>query len=294
VVFLALPVLATSWVQPINTTINIMIGSSIDPTGGTIAAINYADRLYVIAASVFAISVTNYIFPKLSQLIANGNEKEWGQVIRTAVKSVILIVVPVAALFMVESRDIVRVIYERGQFGDKSAHITSIILSCYSFGMVGYAVQEVFNKAFFSKQNKKIPMIIAVGTILCNITLCILLSKIAGVFGFSRAFGLSIAVSISSILFAIISGFFIRKQMAENTFQGFGRELIQIGVMAVITVLVAYGTKVLCYQYIASTNLISHVIILMIPACVGMLSYILMAFILRIDEIKYIKKLLRR
>jgi len=288
VVFLALPVLATSWVQPLNTQINIMIGSTLDHTGGAIAAINYADRLYVIAASVFAISVTNYIFPKLSQLNANGNEKEWGQVVRTSVKSVILLVVPIAILFMVESRDIVRIIYERGQFGDKAANITSTILSCYSFGMTGYAVQEVFNKAFFSKQNKKTPMLIAVGTILCNITLCIILGR------FFHIFGLSIAVSISSLTFAVVSGICISRKMKDNAFAGFGRELAQIAIMAVTTVSAAIGTKVLCYHFIAPTNLLNSFILFMIPACVGVLVYGMMALILRIDEIKYIKKIIKR
>lgn len=283
VLLLALPVLATSWVQPINTTINIMLGSSLDATGGTIAAINYADRLYVIGASVVAISITNYIFPKLSQLHADSNEKEWGKVLFTSLKTVILCVTLIAVLFMVESRELVRVIYERGQFGDQSAKITATILGCYSFGMVGYAVQEVFNKSFFSKQNKKTPMLIAVGTILCNITLCIILSKIAGVFG------LSIAVSISSIIFSVVSGFMIAKHAQKGTFAGLGSQLIKVLVMAVITAAACFGTKQLCYHFFAPTSLVNSLILLAVPGIIGVLVYVIMAFVMRIEEITYLK-----
>ena len=283
VLLLALPVLATSWVQPINTTINIMLGSSLDATGGTIAAINYADRLYVIGASVVAISITNYIFPKLSQLHADRKEEEWGSMLFTSLKTVILCVTLIAVLFMVESRELVRVIYERGEFGEQSAKITSTILACYSFGMVGYAVQEVFNKSFFSRQNKKTPMLIAVGTILCNITLCIILSKVAGVFG------LSIAVSISSIIFSVVSGFVIAKHTKRGTFAGLFRELIKVFVMAVVTAAACYFAKRVCYHFLAASSLLNSLILLAMPGIVGVVVYIIMAFVMRVDEVTYIK-----
>ena len=70
---LMLPVMVSTWVQPINLTINLKFGSRLYEGAG-VSAIEFSTNLYLVIAGVFVLSVTNVIFPKLSRL--TGREQE--------------------------------------------------------------------------------------------------------------------------------------------------------------------------------------------------------------------------
>ena len=61
------PVMISTWVQPINLTINTKFGSRLYEGAG-VSAMEYSTNLYLVIAGVFVLSVTNVIFPKLSRL----------------------------------------------------------------------------------------------------------------------------------------------------------------------------------------------------------------------------------
>ena len=61
---LALPILISSWVQPISLFVNKRYASSISGGG---PALDYANRFYIIVVGVFVLAITNYIFPALSK-----------------------------------------------------------------------------------------------------------------------------------------------------------------------------------------------------------------------------------
>ena len=61
------PVMVSTWVQPINLTINSKFGSRLYEGAG-VSAIEFSTNLYLVIAGVFVLSVTNVIFPKLSRL----------------------------------------------------------------------------------------------------------------------------------------------------------------------------------------------------------------------------------
>lgn len=63
---LMVPVLVSTWVQPIVLMINSRYASGLHGGGG-VSAIDYGTNLYLTIAGVFVLSVTNVIFPKMSQ-----------------------------------------------------------------------------------------------------------------------------------------------------------------------------------------------------------------------------------
>lgn len=67
---LMLPVMVSTWVTPINQTINARFGSGLFEGAG-VSAIELSYNLYTIIVGVFILSITNYIFPRLSQISAD-------------------------------------------------------------------------------------------------------------------------------------------------------------------------------------------------------------------------------
>ncbi|MDP4117991.1 MAG: murein biosynthesis integral membrane protein MurJ [Bacillota bacterium] len=283
VAVLALPVLIGTWVQPINVMINTWIASSI----GGVSAINYANKLYLIAAGVFAMSVTNYIFPKLSRLSISEEDKEnWMEMFMTSVKTVIFVVAPIAVIFITESGEIIRVIYQRGQFDEKSVAVTGGALLFYSIGILPYALQEVMYKSFYSRRNSKVPMLIALTGIAINIPLSFILSRLLGVNG------LALATSLAVITTMVISFVVITKDSGH--FGGFFKELLKILFMAAAAGAVIMIVKNIMISLVGINNFAARLLVLAAASSAGAVVYIIMAFIMKIPAVTGIVEMLKK
>ena len=205
---LALPVFISSWVQPLNVMINTCLASFLNE-GAAVSAINYANRLYLIIAGVFTTSVTNLILPELSRLYVAGDREKCAEVTANSVKASILFLAPVVVMFLVFRVQIIEIIYQRGAFDESSTFLTSTALFYYSLGMIGYGIQEILNKSFYAMQKSKIPMKTAFITIVVNLTLSVILSKLMGIGG------LALSVSVAATTGAVIMMLFMKK---ENSF----------------------------------------------------------------------------
>ena len=80
---IALPVLVSSWVQPLCNVINMSFGSNIGD--GAVSALNWANKIYIIMVGVFAYAITNFIFPKLSRLSGEEHGGEFAETARNSV-----------------------------------------------------------------------------------------------------------------------------------------------------------------------------------------------------------------
>ena len=279
VALLALPVLFASWVQPINTTVNMAIASGMNNSSG-VSALNYANKLYIIAASVFAVSLTNYIFPKLSRAWVAGDGGEWSKTMQSSIKMVLLVVIPIALVFLVQGSDIIRIVYKRGEFTESDVSLTSSAMFFYSLGMLWYSLQEVFNKAFYSSMDSKTPMIIAVGGIVTNVALCFALSKFMGIAG------LALSASVSAFIWCAVSAVMIRKKIGRTDIKAM--QPVQIVIMAAAMGGVIFLLKKIMITAVGTDTFIRAAVTFAVPAGAGAAVYVILAFILKINETKII------
>ncbi len=258
---LALPVVIGTWVQPINVMVNTIIASGYE---GGVSSINYANKLYLIASGVFAMTVTNYVFPKLSRL-AVSDRQEWNRVFVSSIKTILTFVTPIAIIFMLQSTEIIRVIYERGEFSENSVMLASGALAFYSLGILFYALQEVMYKAFYSKQNSIMPMIIALIGIVINLILSYTLSRFMGINGL--AFSASISVIITSVIsFTML---YTKNKINPSIF----RHILLSLIGGAICAFAVYFSRKFLLLYLAQNTFILKCISLIIPAISGIILY---------------------
>lgn len=127
---------------------------------------------------------------------------------KTAIGSVLFILIPIMVVFLMQRVEIIRFVYERGAFGPEQTHLTSTALLWYSFGMLGYGMQEILNKAFYAGQNGKTPMRVSVVGIGVNVALSFLLVR---AFHLGIA-GLPMAASLASNLIAVVLAIILNRQ----------------------------------------------------------------------------------
>lgn len=277
VALLALPVLISSWVQPLCNVINMSFGSCLG--NGAVSALNWANKIYIIMVGVFAYAITNFIFPKLSRLNADDNNEAFASTTRTSVGWIVFIITIVSALFLALSSPIIKVVFERGAFTAESTGITASALFFYSFGMVGYSICEVLNKSFYAIQDGKTPMFTSIFGVVVNIG-CAALFVLVFDIGIE---GLALASAISSTAIAAALLIMINKRREGVITGTFMLNLLKTficGVLAFITAKYVF----LAVDGVLGTGMVMTLVKLCVaslPACVV---YFGLARILKVTE----------
>ena len=274
---IALPVLISSWVQPLCNVINMSFGSSLGD--GAVSALNWANKIYIIMVGVFAYAITNFIFPKLSRL-SNNNDAEFADVTRTSVGFIVFIIALVAALFLALSAPIISVVFERGAFTEDAVKITGEALFYYSFGMIGYAICEVLNKSFYALSDGKTPMVASIIGIAVNFVFAFLLAEVLK----RGVGGLALASAVSSLAIALCLMVMINKRRANVINKVFYINLVKILVCAGLAYLTAKALDIFAVSL--SGNTVLTLIRLCICAIPSVVVYVLSAYLLKVNEIQ--------
>ena len=187
---LAGPMLIATWVQPLYTIVNQRLASNID---SAVTYIQQSSRLYLIVTGVVSFVVTNLIFPKLAQAIADKRNDDAKQLFSTSVRVMFIVIMPLMTAFMILSEPVAQIIYGHGKMTGEGVRAISTLLKYYSIGMVGLAINEVLSKTFFSMQNSRVPMRNSILSMAVNIVLAYIL------FRFMQANGLALATACGSL-----------------------------------------------------------------------------------------------
>lgn len=284
---IALPVLISSWVQPLCNLINMSFGSSLGD--GAVSALNWGNKIYIIMVGVFAYAITNFIFPKLSRLSSEERSEEFISVSRTSVGGIIAVIGIVSALFLALSTPIISVVFERGEFTAENAAITGNALFFYSFGMIGYAVCEVLNKSFYALSDGKTPMITSIIGIVVNFGAAALFVKVFNM----EVGGLALASAVSSTVIAVCLMYAINKKRKGLINKKFIINIIKILICTAAAYFTAKGVDIFASQIGTGTILtLIRLCICAVPACIV---YGILAYVLRVSEVytsvnKFLKK----
>ncbi|MBR4173689.1 MAG: murein biosynthesis integral membrane protein MurJ, partial [Clostridia bacterium] len=272
---LALPMLVSTWVQPLYTIVNTRLASGIERG---VSSLEYANRLYIVVTGVFSFVITNFIFPKMSRAYVSGDKEKSKEMLVTSIKAVTLIILPIMAVTAVLAKPIVALLYQRGDFIYRDTLHTAGALSCYAFGMIALSYNEILSKSFFSMQNSKTPMINAIISMLANIVTAYLLSEKMGIAG------LAIAAAVGSYVNAILNYIFMKryygKLFEKNDLLTLIKSLIAAAAMSLLTLFI--------YRFMPlteSSTIKNVIIILAITVTSGFLVYALICYLLRIDII---------
>ena len=282
---LMLPVMVSTWVQPINLTVNTRFASHLNGGSG-VSAIEYSTNLYLIIIGVFILSVTNVIFPKLSRQNVDNDVRGFGETVKMTVHSSMFFMLPMMCGVMVLARPLTDLIYGGGEFNEKDLDMTSGALFYVSLGMIGYGIQNILTRVFFAKKDGKTPLIAGVASIAVNIVLCILLIEPMGVSGLALSSAVASTINAAVLMLALKfkgEDYHTRKYMTD---------IIKMTVGALImSAAVAVCARMLTDVF---AGIAGKLIVIFVPAFAGIIIYFLIAALLRLDEAKLVTSMLGR
>ncbi len=272
---LMLPVMVSTWVLPINQTVNAKFGSRLFDGAG-VTALELAYNLFTVIAGVFVLSVTNYIFPKLSRENADGDRAALRETIRGSMHTTLVVVLPMAAGLFVMAEPIVELIYGGGRFDAFSVSITARALTCMSLGMIGYAAQAVLCRVYFAEQRGIVPLVAGGASIGVNLLLCVLLT------GPLDVAGVAWASSAAFLVNALLLYFPLKKRGLE-----FGdRTFCLDGAKALMASVLMGAAVSACRGWLAPRT--GRLVALGVPVLLGVLLYGVLVTVLGLPEAKLI------
>ena len=275
---LAGPMLIATWVQPLYTLVNSKLASNID---SAVTYIQQSSRLYLVVTGVVSFVVTNLIFPKLAQAIADKRDDDAKKLFSVSIRAMFLVVVPLMAGFMVLSGPVAGMIYGLGKMTETGVIAISTLLKYYSIGMIGLAVNEVLSKTFFSMQDSKIPMRNSVISMIINIVLAYLL------FPFLKANGLALATACGSICNAALNAVSMGRKHPGMLRKSDGITVLKVLIASVVMAAAVWAVYNMVSPIFGGLigNLIGNAVICVICGAAGVIVYGITAFVLRIDII---------
>ncbi len=170
-------------------------GSFLDP--GRIAAMNYAMRIMFILVGFFGQAVGVASYPYLARLAQEKAFDRLNQVLNTTLKY-ILLVIPVSVLFTVLSHEIVRILFQRGDFTAQATHVTAGILPFFMIGAVAVTAQTLVSRGYYAMQDTLFPAIVTTLCVTAGLPVIYLLMNLLGAKGV--ALGLSITLIVQCIV----------------------------------------------------------------------------------------------
>ena len=204
---LALPIFVAGLFGQLYMVVDRRLASGLD--AGSIASLNFANRLVQLPFGIFVMALSTVVFPALADLAAQGNKKGFGEALSAGLRAMVILLVPATVGLIVLRHPIVRLAFERGSFDATDTAKTAFALGFYALGLLGLSTGTVLTRAFYSLHDTLTPVKIGILTALLQALLAILLvSPLAHG-------GLALANSIGVSLGAIAMFYLLRKSLGR-------------------------------------------------------------------------------
>ncbi|GAA0091794.1 murein biosynthesis integral membrane protein MurJ [Paraclostridium bifermentans] len=286
---LVLPVLIGVAVNQVNAMVDRSLASGLGD--GVITALNNANRLNGFVMGLFIATLGAVIYPTLSKLSSENNKEKFAESVANSVNCINLLVIPASIGAIVLATPVVRILFERGAFDERSTVLTATALVFYSIGMVGFGLRDILDKVFYSLKDTRVPMINGIISVLLNIILNIILVKVMG------HGGLALATSLSAIICIFLLFRSLKKKIGyygqDKIKSTFIKTLVASLVMGVATYFV--------YKFlfgILGLGFIQEAISLGVSIAVGGAIYLALIVLFKVEEVNMaidmIKKKLKK
>jgi putative peptidoglycan lipid II flippase len=163
------------------------------------SAIDAAFRIYMLPQGMFSVAVATVLFPALARLAAREQLEGFRRTLGMGLRQIAFLLAPASVVSAVLAEPIVRLVYERGEFGPRETRVVAGALAAFSLGLTFNGAMLMLNRAFFSLQSPWTPTVVALGTLVVNTALYVVLYPL-GIWGIPLAISLANIVGTVALL----------------------------------------------------------------------------------------------
>jgi putative peptidoglycan lipid II flippase len=263
-----------------------VIGSSM--LAGSIAVFHLANNVQYLPVGIFGISFAQAAFPTLAEQIARRQKAEFSRTLTRIFRYIMFLVVPTSLFFFLLRAQIIRVLFGDGAFDWEDTILTFDTFGWLVISIFAQATIPLLVRAFYVQQDTKTPVIISIISMVVNIGLALYLAPIMGVQGLALAFSASAIVNLMLLLGVL-----------HWQLKGFDDKVVILSLVKIVLAALGGGmmVQVLKYPVAAVVDMQRFwgvLLQLVIAGSGGVGVYVLIAWLLKSEEIIMLKKYLPR
>jgi len=259
------------------------------------AALFYSERLIYFPLGIFATALGTVLLPAFSGQAARGEHAAIRDGIERSLRQLLFIMIPAAAGLSVLSYALVGMLLQWGAFDAGSAFYTGLALQCYAPGLVVFSLAKVFVPAFYAFQDTRTPVRIGVWMVglnfALNITFILLLPP-----GMKHA-----GIALGTVLAEAAGSVWMLKALQRRTGRLDWFSLVRSFARFTVAALIMAAAVWWVYQQATGwlvlngyTGRMVEILPVLMALGLGVITYFLAAFVLKMPELREIHEALRR
>jgi putative peptidoglycan lipid II flippase len=245
---------------------------------GGATLINLVQNLITSGVLTFIYSITAVIFPKFTVLYGSGNLEEFKDLFLKSIRSVLFFLIPLGVGFVILGRELLSLIYGRGEVTETNIHMAAIIMGFYAVGIIGHSVKEIVDRAFYAMNDTLTPAINGLTIMVINIISCLSLVIPYGVYGIP--FGYSISLSAGGVLILTAFSKRIVKWGGISLLITLGKILLSSLCMGVGVIIIKRWIQ----EIETGSIFLDKLFMFFVPTSIGIILYFVGALLLKIGE----------
>ena len=284
---LMLPAIIGLSIAQINLIVAQNLASLLDT--GSIVALRLANRLINFPLGVFAMGISNAIFPTLTRMSARGETSEFKRTVSFGLRVVLYITIPSAIGMAALRVPIVRLLFESGEFTAADTQATAFALLFYSFGLFAQAALQILTRIFHSLYDTVTPVKVGLSTVVINLILSLILLK-----GTNLGHGgLALSFSITSFLNMAIYLVILRKRLGSIDGRRIATTFVKAFGASMVMGVVAYQTAAFLGGQVDLARGMGRLIQTMGGILAGAVTYLVLSFLFKMEEVLFVWNMIK-
>lgn len=252
---------------------------------GSLAAFTLANNIQSVPLGLFGIAFSLAAFPALSLFAAKKNDRDFFTMFSETARKILFFVVPLSIFIIIFRAQCVRVILGSGNFDWQDTITTFEVLKFLAISLFAQSLIPLFARAFFSLQNTKTPLYIALVSEAVHIALIPFLLPLYAVEG------LAIAFSLSTILNFALLYYFLRRHLSVWDDAAL---LIPVGKILLASLFAGIVAQISKSVFALTTNELDTFVEVFLQLIMGFAigggAFVLFAHWLKIEELERVKR----
>ena len=151
---------------------------------GAVTALNYGWFIMQVPETLIGSAIAIVLLPTLAEQYARGDREKFAQTLNHAIRTLLALTIPAAALLAVALRPLVLVIFG---FDVAGTDLVVWATRAYLLGLIGHSLLEIASRSFYAQQDARTPLYVAAINAAGYILFAVLLSRSLGPAGIALA-----------------------------------------------------------------------------------------------------------
>ena len=260
-------------------------GSYLVPA--SITWLNWAKTLMRVPLGIVGQAAGVAAFPFLAQLYSEKKFAELNQALDSTLKGVLLLLLPISALTIAESRPLVYLVFSHTRLRPEDLDATAAALELFSLGMLAWGVQGILARGFYAARDTITPAVVGTVFTFLNLPVYWLLDKRFQYGGLALASSLGI-VAYTEVLFILLT-----RRLENREAGSLLKFSLKLAAASALAALASYGVVRWWQERFAWQSPARAFLLLAAASSVGFILTALLAKIMRVREVDdYLRRIL--